>query len=425
MAEPLLMLALSPTMEKGIIAGWQKSVGDSIETGDLICEVETDKATMDYEATQEGTLLSILADQGDSVAVGDPIGIIGESGEDVSELEKKLKKPGSEKQKSAPSSVSSAAEEKVEKKAPPEKAEKAKEKSAPERGGRIKASPLARRLAEDAGISLSSISGSGPGGRVVKKDIEAAGTGAAAGTSGGAYTQTAAGKAGDRREAVSPKRAVIARRLADSMRSAPHYYLDMDIAVERLMALRESINRPRIKAGKEKLSLNAFLVKLSAEAIARHPRVNSSWEGEEILFRQSIDIGLAVAQKDGLITPVVRDCRNKGIEGIDEELNDLIPRAQSGKLSPEEYEGAGFSITNLGAWGIPRFTAVINPPASAILAVGATRPVAVPDEKQGFRFIDTMTVTLGCDHRVIDGAVGAAFLADLKAIIEEPGMVLL
>ncbi len=420
MAEPLLMLALSPTMEKGIIAGWQKSVGDSIETGDLICEVETDKATMDYEATQEGTLLSILADQGDSVAVGDPIGIIGESGEDVSDLEKKLKKAGSGKEASSPPPEKDKAPEKAEKKPDPRETE---QQEPQESGGRVKASPLARRLADEAGISLSSVQGSGPGGRVIKKDIEAAGAGGGAdsGTSGGAYRQAA----GDRREAVSPKRAVIARRLADSMRNAPHYYLDMDISVERLMALRESINRPRIKAGKDKLSLNAFLVKLSAEAIARHPKVNSSWEGEEILFRGAIDIGLAVAQKDGLITPIVRDCRNKGIEQIDEELRDLIPRAQSGKLNPEEYEGAGFSITNLGAWGISRFTAVINPPASAILAVGATRPVAVPDEKEGFRFSETMTVTLGCDHRVIDGAVGAAFLADLKAIIEEPGMVLL
>jgi pyruvate dehydrogenase E2 component (dihydrolipoamide acetyltransferase) len=419
MAEPLLMLALSPTMEKGIIAGWQKAVGDSIETGDLICEVETDKATMDYEASQEGTLLSILAEQGDSAAVGDPIGIIGESGEDVSELEKKLKERKSGPTAAAETPAAPAAS------SSPEQTRKPAE---PESGGRIKASPLARKLADEAGISLSSVQGSGPGGRVVKKDIEAAGAGVGAGTesgaSGGAYTLNA-GSAGDRREAVSPKRAVIARRLADSMHSAPHYYLDMDISMERLMALRDSINRPRLKAGTEKLSLNAFLVKLSAEAIARHPRVNTSWEGEEILFRGTIDIGLAVAQKDGLITPIVRDCRNKGIEQIDEELRDLIPRAQSGKLNPEEYEGAGFSITNLGAWGISRFTAVINPPASAILAVGATRPVAVPDEERGFRFSDTMTVTLGCDHRVIDGAVGAAFLADLKAMIEEPGMVLL
>lgn len=410
MAEPLLMTALSPTMEKGTIAGWQKAVGDTIASGDVICEIETDKATMDYEATQEGTLLAILADQGSTAAVGEPIGIIGEEGEDISRLKEKLKKPGPEKQPSAPAPEAAAEPAAAEKTQPPAA-------EIPDSGERVKASPLARRLAKEAGVDLASLRGSGPGGRVVKKDVEAGNRPAAPGK--------AAAASGGRREAVSGKRAVIARRLTESMREAPHFYLDIDVSAERLAALRDSINLTRTKAGKEKLSLNAFLMKLSAEALARHPRVNASWEGDAILYRGQADIGLAVAQEDGLITPIVRDCRGKGIGKIDEELRDLIPRARSGKLSAEEYEGAGFSITNLGGFGISRFTAVINPPASAILAVGAVRPVAVPDAEKGFRFADTMTLTLGCDHRVIDGAVGAAFLAELKAMIEEPGMVLL
>ncbi|WP_020611465.1 2-oxo acid dehydrogenase subunit E2 [Sediminispirochaeta bajacaliforniensis] len=430
MAEAILMISLSPTMEKGTIAGWQKAVGDSITTGDLICEVETDKATMDYESTQEGTLLSILVDQGGSAKVGDPIAIVGKEGEDIAELEAKLKKQlasseGDEKA-TTPKETSSPAQEKAKQASAAASPPAHRESHAGPAGsddGRLKASPLARRLAQEAGIRLDALTGSGPGGRIVKKDIETAKT-------AGAYAPSPVqsrvpGRMQDRVEPVSGKRAIIAKRLSESMRQAPHFYLDIDVEASRLARLRDSLNRPRQKRGEEKLSFNAFLIKLVAEAITRNQNINASWEGDSIRYYGSVDIGLAVAQKEGLITPVVRNCEAKGIAAIDEELKELIPRAQAGRLTPEEYEGASFSITNLGSWGISRFTAVINPPASAILAVGALRQVPVPDEELGFRFVDTMTLTLGCDHRVIDGAVGAAFMADLKSMMEEPGMVLL
>ncbi|ADK79734.1 2-oxo acid dehydrogenase subunit E2 [Sediminispirochaeta smaragdinae] len=430
MAEAILMISLSPTMEKGTIAGWQKSVGDSIATGDLICEVETDKATMDYESTQEGTLLSILVDQGGSAKVGDPIAIVGKEGEDIAELEAKLKKQlasseGDEKA-TPPNGTSSPTQTKANQAAvaasPPAQGGSHVGPAGSE-DGRLKASPLARRLAQEAGISLDALTGSGPGGRIVKKDIETAKT---TGTYAPSPVQSRVpGRMQDRVEPVSGKRAIIAKRLSESMRQAPHYYLDIDVEASRLARLRDSLNRPRQKRGEEKLSFNAFLIKLVAEAITRNQNINASWEGDSIRYYGSVDIGLAVAQKEGLITPVVRNCEAKGIAAIDEELKELIPRAQAGRLTPEEYEGASFSITNLGSWGISRFTAVINPPASAILAVGALRQAPVPDEELGFRFVDTMTLTLGCDHRVIDGAVGAAFMADLKSMMEEPGMVLL
>jgi pyruvate dehydrogenase E2 component (dihydrolipoamide acetyltransferase) len=444
MAEAVLMIALSPTMEKGTIASWQKSVGDAVATGDVLCEVETDKATMDYESTQEGTLLSILTEEGGSAAMGDPIAIIGDEGEDPSELEKKLKsKQKSKDSGSGDSEESGKAEEKHDSRESSESPEGGGADSKPDKpdkekdpGGRIKASPLARRLAKDAGIALKALDGSGPGRRIVKKDIEAAPEGAVAGAAAGAgasrsaqsarSARTAPAKAlSDRSEGVSGKRAIIARRLTESMQEAPHYFLDIEVDAGRLLGLRSEVNGRRSKRGEEKLSLNSFLIKLVAETIGHHPQINASWEGEQIRYFGSVDIGLAVAQKDGLITPIVRNSRNKGIEEIDLELGDLIPRAQSGKLSPEEYEGASFSITNLGAWGISRFTAVINPPSSAILAVGALQKKAVPDDEKGFRFADIFTLTLGCDHRVIDGAVGAAFLADLRAILEEPGMALM
>ncbi len=454
MAEPILMIALSPTMEKGVIAGWQKEKGDAIETGEVICEVETDKATMDYESTQEGTLLEILLDQGESAAVGEPIAIIGDEGEDVSELKKELeeqidgsKEPAPPKEPSSPKEAAPQTDARADREKQPEtksqpETESQAAKEAEERDssdGRVKSSPLARSLAEQAGIDITTLSGSGPGGRIVKRDIEEAKKGGAfssgrfssgtAGTQGGSTGlspgASSVGIQKERKEKISGKREVIARRLSESMREAPHFYLDIDVAIERLGALREEINRSREKEGKEKLGLNAFLIKLTAEALRRHPEILASWEGKSIHYLPSADIGLAVAQEDGLITPLVRSCESKGIALIDQELKDLVPRARKGKLKPEEYEGATFSITNLGSFGISRFTAVINPPASAILAIGALREVPVPDPQEGFRFEKQFTLTLACDHRVIDGAVGAAFLADLKLIIEEPGRALL
>lgn len=477
MAEKMLMLALSPTMEEGTIVTWHKKEGDTVASGDTVCEVETDKATMDYESLQEGTLLKILVQEGQSAKVEQPIAIIGEEGEDVGDLVKEIeaaaepaeKPEGEEKpvgkaeaeekpaggatpaesvSKSESKPESSSRETGVAVKQGPAPAEEAAAGGSLQGGGtgeegRIKASPLARNMAAEAGIDLTALSGSGPDGRIVKQDVEEAmksgqpirvpaGAGAASGAVGAGRTTGAGGGAAAGRAAVSAtgideqripvgrKRAVIAKRLSESKFTAPHYYLTLSVSIDALTESRRSLNQQRTARGESKLSLNAFLMKLIAEAIKRYPIINASWEESEIHVFGSIDIGLAVALDDGLITPVVRNCGGKGIVRIDSELQELIARARSGKLTPEEYTGATFSISNLGSYGIEEFTAIINPPASAILAVGAAvkQPVELDD---GSVFFDNrMKITLSCDHRVIDGAVGAEFMGALKSIIEDP-----
>ena len=408
MAEKVLMLALSPTMDSGTIVSWLKKPGDTISSGDVICEVETDKATMDYESIQEGTLRAIVAGEGSSVQVGDTIAVIGSADEDISALleEDKTREAPVPEEKPADSPVA------------PEKSPEKEAYRAPtgKTGNRIFASPLARRVARDRGIQLETVTGSGPGGRIVKKDIEQAGVSPA-------KTPSAAPGADEnieKREKVSGKRKIIAERLSESMRRSPHYYEKVRVAMDGLLEARDRLNTGRDR----KLMLNSFLIRFAAEALGRHPHLRSSWQGDEIITYGRIDIGLAVALDDGLITPVVRDCGSKSILDIDTELAFLVEKARSGKLQPEEYSGAIFTISNLGAWGIEEFTAVINPPASAILAVGAARREPVV-EKNGTIGVKTLSaMTLSADHRVIDGATAAAFLIDLKGIIEYPVNIL-
>lgn len=460
MAEKILMLALSPTMEKGHLAKWLKNEGDRVASGDVLCEVETDKATMDYESPADGILLKIVAAQGSEASVGDLIAIIGDEGEDISALleEAPAASPGAAAQDgpaaqdgSATSPVAAAqpgpaTESKTA--APPSPAVE----PAPEEGGSasdqpsavpsaqpdgrpIRSSPLARKIAADRGVDLGRMSGSGPAGRIVKSDVERAAEQAAGAASRPPDTQkpeptppdglpTASEWAGgvetpsgeDRVVAVSTVRRIIAKRLAESKYSAPHYYLKVTVEADAMLAARSELN----KKTATKVSMNAFFLKFAAEALRRHRRVNASWNGETITEHGSIDIGLAVAQEDGLITPVVRNCSGKGIVRIDRELAALIDKARSGKLQPEEYSGATFTISNLGSYGIDEFTAIINPPGSAILAIGAIRrqPVVQPDDSLAIRSL--MSLTLSCDHRVIDGAVGALFLKDLKEYLESP-----
>jgi pyruvate dehydrogenase E2 component (dihydrolipoamide acetyltransferase) len=389
LSERLLMMALSPTMAEGTIAKWKVAEGSAFKAGSLLCEVETDKASMDYEAPKDAFLLEILVPEGGKAAVGEPIAIIGSAGE---------KWDG---HAAEPASASKSKDH------PP-------------------SSPLARGLAKELGLDIRSINGSGPGGRVVEKDVRglaARGPAAPSPTprlpaKPGAAPREGQGSA--RRLPVTGKRAVIAKRTSESFFTAPHFYLKRRVDAAPLLRLREET-----KAGREKaISLNAFLVKLAAEAIARHPYVNSSWEGDSIAERASIDIGLAVALPDGLVTPIVRDCAHKGVAAIDLELSALIAKAKDRGLSPAEYEGAGFTISNLGSYGVEEFTAIINPPGSAILAVGAAldEPFVRGDGSLGVR--KAMALTLGCDHRVIDGAAGALFLATLVSFIENPGRAL-
>jgi pyruvate dehydrogenase E2 component (dihydrolipoamide acetyltransferase) len=423
MAEEVLMLALSPTMETGTIVKWHKHEGDPIKNGDVLCEVETDKATMEYESQNEGMLLKILVPEGGQAEVGRTIAVAGEKGEDITSLikEKPEAKPASKPQaETTPDEIPGkqvGLREQAVGKVPPPKPEKkegigADEERLPEG---VKASPLARKIAQTQGIDLEDIEGSGPEGRIIKRDLDRA-------SMPPASEKTEASPRGAAREIpVSAKRRVIAKRLTESKYTAPHYYLTAVVDAGRLVSARKSLNDRMEK----KVSFNAFLIRLAAEALKGHPMVNSSFLGDTILQFGSADIGLAVAQPDGLIAPVVRDCWNKGIVRIDEELRELVDRAQKGRLKPEEFSGATFTISNLGSFGIYDFTAIINPPGSAILAVGEIRREAYEPETGGFGFRSVMHLTLSCDHRVIDGAVGARFLKSLANMIEDPIIALL
>ena len=438
MAEKVLMLALSPTMERGTVLKWRKKEGDRVASGDVLCEVETDKATMEYESVNEGTLLKLLVPEGKDTKVGEPIAIVGEQGEDISGMLKEVAAgllsaaaedataPAGGPGKAAPALRNAAAPPVTAGSpiadSPPMAAAPAGERFP----GGVKASPLARGLAGTRGIDIRTVRGSGPDGRVVKRDVEAALIGIAVvlTSAAGESQRPAAGRPAPPvpvetpfvEVPVSGKRKVIARRLAESMYTAPHYYLKLYVQVENLLKARKALNEGRADA----VSLNAFLVRLAAEALKNHPAVNSSWRGETIARFQRADIGLAVAQPDGLLTPIVRDCWNKGIAAIDAELKLLIGKALKNTLRPEEYTGATFTISNLGSYGVNEFTAIINPPGSAILAVGKAEKTPVVGEGNLVQIETRMTLTLSCDHRVIDGAEGALFLKDLKDQIEYP-----
>ncbi|GAB1483806.1 pyruvate dehydrogenase complex dihydrolipoamide acetyltransferase [Treponema sp.] len=454
MAEAIPMLALSPTMNEGTIAAWKLKEGDSVSKGAVLCEVETDKAVMDYESSDAGILLKIVAPAGESVSVGDLIAVIGKAGEDISSIL-------SAAAKKAPASEKSAAE-----KARPEKAAAAKpaadkpgvptpKAAAPSPAPSQKArddssqnapslaplvppsSPLARVLAREAGLDLREISASGPNGRVVKRDIEAYLSQSQSRPASKAPSQGQAAPTGreaaprpvlsDRVVPLTRVRATIARRLSESMREAPHFFLRSAIEADRLLELRKQLNEGRPDL--EKISLNSLFVKLSASAIALNPDVNAIWKGDSIEYRSSVDIALAVALPEGLVAPVVRDCTNKGLLQIETELRALIVKAKASSLKPEDYEGATFTISNLGAWGVEEFTAIINAPGSSILALGAIgrEPVVSTDGagKEEIQIRSLFRGTLSCDHRSIDGALGAAFLKDLKALIQEPARALL
>jgi pyruvate dehydrogenase E2 component (dihydrolipoamide acetyltransferase) len=435
------MLALSPTMDRGTVARWRKKEGDEVRTGDVLCEVETDKATMDYESTVEGTLLAIIVPEGGSAAVGEPIAVVGKKGDDISAL---LPGPGAGPGAApapkappapAPAAQPAAATPLKTPPAPAPAAAAAGPAPAPEAGGRVRASPLARRMAAARGVPLGAIAGSGPGGRVVKRDVEALAAGAGAGSStaarpaagGPPAAAAAAAPPPDQVLQLTAMRRTIAKRMTESVTTAPHYYLTVGVDMEGVLALRKQVNEALADEGREppdRVSLNAFLMKLAAETLKRHPRVNATWGGDSIVVRGSIDIGLAVALADGLVAPIVRNCGGKRLLDIDRELAPLIERAKAGRLAPEDYTGATFTISNLGSYGIEEFTSIINPPGAAILAVGEARPQ--PVARDGAVVVRTiMRATLSCDHRVVDGAVGAAFLRDLKRALEHPARALL
>jgi pyruvate dehydrogenase E2 component (dihydrolipoamide acetyltransferase) len=428
MAEKLLMLALSPTMEEGVITKWVKSEGQAVTQGDVLCEVETDKATMEYESQSEGTLLKITAAEGSHVKVGNTIAVIGEQGEDIAELlkdepqaregEKPRKEAAVQPQpKEAAEAKEHAAEAEEETEHRPPAAEAEGE------AGKLRSTPLARMLAKERGIDLAGVKGTGPEGRITRDDVEKAAQGQAPGIppAAAAAAGLVSGELKEERIAISQKRQTIARRLSESKFSAPHYYLTLSVMADDLVQARESLNAE----GQQHVSLNAFLMKFAAQALRTHPEVNSSWQSDSIVRHASCDIALAMQMPEGLVAPIVRSCQSKGIIQIDAELKALVEKARGGKLALEDYEGATFTVSNLGSFGIEEFTAIINPPGSAILAAGRIMRKPVAGDSDAVTIRQVMKMTLSCDHRVIDGAIGAQFLSDLKNMIEHPIAALL
>jgi len=416
----ITMPALSPTMTEGKLANWQAKEGDTVSSGDVLAEIETDKATMEVEAVDEGTLGKILVEGGtENVAVNTPIAILLEEGEDVSALDGYDTGGGTTPAPAANDKIAEPTS--VVESAPPQSPTPSKS------GERIFASPLARRIAKNANLDISAVSGTGPHGRVVKADVEKAiASGGAMATvqpekaavaTAPTTISTTPPPAGDYEEIpLTSMRKTIARRLSEAKQTIPHFYLTIECELENLLAMRKELNG---RSDAYKISVNDFIIRASALALKQMPAANACWGGDKILQYKDVDISVAVAIEGGLITPVVRNADQKGLATISNEMKELAGKAKVGKLMPEEYQGGCFSISNLGMFGIKEFSAVINPPQAAILAVGAgeMRPVV----KDGALAMATvMSVTLSCDHRVIDGALGAELLKYFKGYIEEP-----
>lgn len=416
MAEIVKMPKLSDTMTDGTVAAWHKKVGDKVKSGELLAEIETDKATMEFESFQDGVLLHIGVDKGKTAPVDSILAILGKEGEDISAL-----LAGGSSSAPAAKEAPKAEEKKAEVPVKETVVAEAKAPAAPvvaNNNGRLKASPLAKKIAEDKGVDISRVAGSGDGGRIVKRDIENY-TPGSGGVAAVAPVFVPAGTESFTEENVSQMRKTIARRLAESKFSAPHFYLTMEIDMDNAMKARKSIN----DTGDVKISFNDMVVKAAAMALRKHPKVNSSWRGETIRYNEHVHIGVAVAVEEGLLVPVVRFANEKGLAQIGTEVKVFAEKAKTKKLQPADWEGNTFTISNLGMFGIEEFTAIINPPDACILAVGAIKSTPVVKSGQVVPG-NVMKVTLSCDHRVVDGASGSAFLQTLKAYLENPVMML-
>lgn len=425
MADVVTMLSLSPTMDEGTLAEWVKNEGDTVEEGEPICEVETDKATMEMESFFDGTLLKILTPAGSSVPVGAPMAIIGEPGEDITDLLAELEagdapEPSAEEQAASgeESAEKDTMKQATEKSSPV--AERSEKSSTRDGERRLKSSPLARRMAADAGLALEEIDGSGPGGRIIKRDIEAAMERAEQAPQKAAPRAAADGLEGEEIP-LTQMRKTIARRLQEVWQSTPHFTLTMDIDMAKAMAKRKEINAG-LKAAEinAKVSVNDMIIKACAVALKEFPAMNVSFQQDFMLQYDEVHVGVAVAIEDGLITPTVRHADKKGLRAISEEVRELAGRAQDMKLKPEEYTGGTFTVSNLGMFGIEHFMAIINPPQAGILACGAVQKVPVVDEEGELSVGTRMKVTLSCDHRAVDGATGAQFLGHVRRLLENP-----
>jgi len=418
MAEIVRMPKLSDTMEEGVVAEWHKKVGDEVESGELLAEIETDKATMEFESFQDGVLLYIGVEKSKAAPVDSILCILGEKGEDYSALlaeDEKASANKSEEKKEVPAAAPVATKEPAPSPKPVtvSKPAPAVVSVQPASNGRLKASPLAKKLASEKGINIAMVRGSGEHGRIIKRDIENY-------NGGGMSAPAFVGTESFSEEPVSQMRKVIASRLSESKFTAPHFYLTIEMNMDATIEGRKVINKQIAPA---KISFNDLVIKAVAKSLRKHPKVNSSWLGDRIRYNDHINIGVAVAVDEGLLVPVVRFADGKTLTQIGTEVREFAGRAKTKKLQPEDWEGNTFTISNLGMFGIDEFTAIVNPPDACIMAVGTI--VEKPVVKNGQIVVgNTMKVTLSCDHRAVDGAVGSAFLKTFRDYMENPLLLL-
>jgi pyruvate dehydrogenase E2 component (dihydrolipoamide acetyltransferase) len=458
------MPKLSDTMTEGTLVSWKKKKGDKVSSGEVLAEIETDKATMEWEAPEDGTLTEIYVEEGAKVNVGDKIAFIGGEGEEapVEEKEEEAKELSEKKEEKKPEETKAKEKEpkeEEEKKEPEKKEEKPKEPKAEKKEekkaaaptaekkpqaeaqkpplkidkgeeARAKASPVARRIAAELGIDLSTVKGSGPDGRVTETDVRTAAKTAAAvadrGIMEGKPKPAPTIKAGEgARINLSGMRKIIAQRLVESLGPVPHFYLNIDIDAGPLMAARAELKSAGEGAEESKITVNDFVLKAAVEAAAKVPRANASFDGDAIVQYADVDLGIAVALEDGLLTPVVRAAQNKSLREISEAVKDLAHRARNKRMKPEEFQGGTFTVSNLGGYGIDSFLAIINPPQGFILSIGAIRKRAVVDDSDQIIVGHRMSIGMSCDHRVIDGALGAEYLKELRHLLENPALLLM
>jgi len=434
------MPKLSDTMTEGTLVAWKKKKGDKVSAGEVLAEIETDKATMEWESPEDGTLTEIYVEEGGRVNIGDRIAFIGAEGEEAPKEKEKKKKPEGkkepekreEKPKEEEKPEAPKAEEKK-KTAPPttEKKEPEAEQRPPTakkpEEARVKASPVARRIAAEFGIDLSSVKGTGPEGRVTETDVRAAAKSVAAGVDRGRPEPSvpAAVKPGESaRIQLSGMRKIIAQRLVESLGPIPHFYLTIDVDAGPLMEAREELKSAGEGTDAAKITVNDFVLKAAVMAAIKVPRVNASFDGDTIVQYADVDLGIAVAIEDGLLTPVIRAAQNRSVREISGLTKDLAHRARNKRMKPEEFQGGTFTVSNLGGMGIDSFSAVINPPQGFILAIGKITKVPVIDDCDQIVVGQRMSLTMSCDHRIIDGALGAEYLKELRHLLENPALLL-
>jgi pyruvate dehydrogenase E2 component (dihydrolipoamide acetyltransferase) len=436
------MPKLSDTMTEGTLVSWKKKKGDKVSAGEVLAEIETDKATMEWESPEDGTLTEIYVEEGGKVNVGDKIAFIGGEGEEAPKEEEKeeaeskkdeeKKEPEKKEEKPKKDEKKPKADKEKEKKTTPkEKPVEAGESPAPTQPtrpppqpeeARVKASPVARRIAAELGVDLASVKGTGPEARVTEADVRAAAKSKPVAPQPSAPAAIKAGESA--RIQLSGMRKIIAQRLVESLGPVPHFYLNIDINAGPLMEAREELKSAGEDADAAKITVNDFVLKAAVQAVMKVPRVNASFDGDAIVQYADVDLGIAVAIEDGLLTPVIRAAQNKSLREISELAKDLAHRARNKRMKPEEFQGGTFTVSNLGGMGIDNFSAVINPPQGFILAIGKLTKVPVIDDSDQVVVGHRMSITMSCDHRVIDGALGAEYLKELRHLLENPALLL-